>query len=351
MMALQHTAFFMRGSFQAEAYGGRPVQLMSWPHWVSGLLVDLNAPTFWLLVGVSVPLMVASRRRAGDSEHAITLAMLKKAGVLAVLDLTICDWAWRLADPIVPYTHVLLSISLCLALVSVLRLLPHALFALLFLSLLVVYQWQLTRWVDAWSETPSLWVALLVGYQTARWPAIEFALAGWLPVVGIGYLLGHRLAAGSLRRPQEWLRVGFLLMAAWAVFRAMGGFGDLVPYRPGDEWYRALIMNKTPLALTYLLFYLGVASFVLAGLLTAERRMERAPLAWLVVLGRASLFVFVAHIAVYSVLSRAARTIEWGVPRVAVSYGVFLAGMIVLVPMARWYSGWRRRLPHSALLP
>ena len=140
-MALQHVAFFMRGSFQAETYGGRPADLMGWPYWVSGLLVDLNAPTFWLLVGLSVPLMVSTRRGNGDSEWTITRHMMQRAGVLAVLDLTICDWAWRVAEPPVPYTHVLLSIALCLALLSVVRLLSRVAVGAGAVVMLIGYQY------------------------------------------------------------------------------------------------------------------------------------------------------------------------------------------------------------------
>jgi hypothetical protein len=127
----------MRGSFQVESYGGKTIQLMSWPYWVSGLTVDLNAPTFWLLVGMSVPLVVAKHRNLHESERAITLHMLKRAGALALIDLTLCDWAWRLGDPPVPYTHVILSIALCLAILSVARLLPLWLFGTLTLVELV----------------------------------------------------------------------------------------------------------------------------------------------------------------------------------------------------------------------
>lgn len=350
-MALQHTAFFMRGSFQGENYAGQPAQLMSWPHWVSGLAVDLNAPTFWLLAGVSVPLMVAKYRADGLTEAAITRHMLQRAGVIALLDLTVCDWLWRLADPIVPYTHVLLSLAVSFAALSVLRRLPVGVFAAITFALVVVYQSFLPRMVDAWSEVPQWWLALLVGYRTTGWPAIEFALAGWFPLIGLGYLLGYGLALGRLRGPRAWAGVAGALFGGWLLLRSLGGFGDLAPYQPGQEWYRFIIMNKTPLALTYVLFHLGVASAVLALLSWAESRLDRPPLGWLTTLGKASLFVFAGHIAVFAPLTRVARFAEMPVPRVAVTYAVFFAGMALLVPGAAWYARMRRAHPGSVWLP
>lgn len=351
-MALQHTAFFMRGSFQAESYGGQPIRLMTWPYWVSGLAVDLNAPTFWLLVGLSIPLMVAKHRRNGESEGAIMLYMMKRAAALALFDLTICDWAWRLADPPVPYTHVLLSIALCLTLLSVVRLFPVWLFAGLTALAVIWYQTLLTemQMVKVWSETSSVWVAMFLGYRTIGWPALEFGLAGWFPIVGVGFVLGSVVPPNAMSRPRMWLGVGGALLASWFILRWIGSFGDLTPYRPGDEWYRYLMMSKTPLALTYLLFYLGIASLVLAGLIVAERWICGAPLSWLTMLGRASLFVFVCHILVYSLVTRFARIITWPVPSIVASYAVFALGMALLIPLANWYSVWRRGFPRSALL-
>jgi len=349
-MSLQHVAFFMRGSFQAETYGGRPAQLMSWPYWISGLAVDLNAPTFWLLVGMSVPLMVSKHRRAGESEWAITLQMLKRVGVLALLDMTVCEWAWRIADPPVPYTHVLLSISLSLALLSVFRLLPTKILAAAVTAMVIVYQAILPTHVSAWSETDSAWIALLVGYRTAPWPALEFALLGWFPLVCVGFLLGSRDAA-QLKRPVFWCAVSAALWSGWLLLRTTGVFGDLVRYSRGDDWYRFLIMNKTPIALTYVLFYWGLASLLLAGLMRAAPYSRRIPLSWLVALGRASLFAFVAHIGIYSVLTRLTRAVALPLPRVAITYVLFVVGMAILVPTSRYYIDWRSQRPKTVWLP
>lgn len=350
-MSLQHGAFFLRASFQAETYGGQPANLMSWPYWMSGLAVDLNAPTFFLLLGLSVPLMVDKYRRSGWSESAITSQMLKRAAVLALLDLTLCDWAWRGADPPVQYTHVLLSLAIALALLSVVRRVPRPVLGVSTAAALAIYQYALGHSVSAWSETPHFWTALLVGYRTSPWPALEFAVCGWFPLVCVGFLLGTLLTTPRFRRVGTWLSVGGVLLGSWFVLRALGGFGDLTHFESGQAWYRFMIMNKTPITLTYILFYWGISSLLLAGLIRLESRVSRAPIAWLIELGRASLFAFVAHIVILSVLSRGARAVAWPVPRIVVAYAIFAVGMLILIPAAWWYSRWRRSHPEWTLLP
>lgn len=350
-MSLRHVAFFMRGPFQAETYGGQPAQLMSWPHWVSGLLLSMSAPTFWLLAGLSVRLMVAKHLGTGRSEQWVTRHMLRRAVILLAFDVTVCDWFWSLAAPPVAYTHVLLSLAVSLAMLSVLRRLPVWAFATLLLSTVVGYQLWLGSGPAALDASPRWWTALLIGHREAGWPAIEFSLAGWFPLIGAGYLLGGRVVAGSMTTAAAWARLAGVLLLGWFALRMIGGFGDLVPFRSGDEWYRFLILGKTPPALTYLLFYIGVACVAMAVLRRLEARLTQAPFSWLVALGNASLFVFVAHIALYSPLTRLVRMVEWPAPRIVVTYAVFAAGLAVLIPAAHWYAGLRRRHPGSPFLP
>jgi uncharacterized membrane protein len=350
-MSLRHVAFFMRGPFQAETYGGQPAQLMSWPHWVSGLLLSMSAPTFWFLAGLSVRLMVAKHLGSGRSEQWVTRHMLRRAVILLVLDVTVCDWFWSLAQPPVAYTHVLLSIAVSLAMLSVLRRLPVWAFATLLLCTVVGYQVWLGSGPAALDPSSRWWTALLIGHREAGWPAIEFSLAGWFPLIGAGYLLGGRVVAGSMTTATSWARLAGALLLGWFALRLSGGFGDLVPFAAGDEWYRFLILGKTPPALTYLLFYIGVACMALAVLRRLEAQLSRAPFSWLVALGNASLFIFVAHIALYSPLTRLARMAEWPAPRIVVTYAVFAVGLAVLIPAAHWYAGLRRRYPGSPYLP
>ena len=108
-MALDHVASFLRVGLQAETYGGMPAVLESWSHWLAGLFTNVAAPTFWLLSGISVVLLETSRKKKGATDWEISKFLLIRAGLILILDMTICQIFWAGKGP---YTHVLLSIGL-----------------------------------------------------------------------------------------------------------------------------------------------------------------------------------------------------------------------------------------------
>jgi uncharacterized membrane protein len=348
-MFLRHTAFFVGGPLQAETYGGQPINLQSWPHWASGLIANMNTPTFWLLFGVSVALLAAGRRKQGASEWEITRYLLIRAGVLLTLDLTISEWFWDVPAPQVHYTHVLLSIAVSMAILSVARRLPLRVFIGLIVVLLLGYQAFLPYVAANFSNTLNPVTTLLFGYSTQFRPNLEFALFGWFPVAGLGFILGQYVASPVLKRPRTWLAISAGLFALWFGLRLWGGFGDLTPRGPDDPLVFFFIMSKTPLALTYLCFYLGISALIMAGFVALGDRLNGRPFIWLINLGQVSLFAFVAHIVIYGLLSYVAKQFDWSLPRIAVSYGVWLAGLALLFPLAYHYNRLRRSNPNSLL--
>lgn len=348
VMALDHAASFVRTSLQAESYGGQPAILENWTHWVSGLFTNLAAPTFWFLSGVSLALFVASRRRRAESSWATTRFLLTRASVLILLDLTICRWAWAGQGP---YLQVLLSIGLSLALISVVRLLPLRVLLGLGLTLLFSYQLLLPIIAPQFSETNNFWLALLLAYSTKTHPAVEYSLFGWFSLMLLGFVLGHYMTLPALRRAQTWLTAGLALLSVWFVLRLIGGFGDLTPYSAytDAQWYYFLIMNKTPPSLTYLTFNLGIAALVLAMFFNWPGWLSHPLARWLAITGQVSLFVFVVHIVVYSILGQVVMALGLPIPSMIKTYVLWVTGLIILVPLALVYRSLKQRYPQSVL--
>lgn len=346
VMALDHAAWFAGVSLQAETYGGQPAILDTPAHWISGLITNIAAPTFWLLSGFSIALLVASRRKNGESEWAITKFLLIRAGVIILLDLTICQFAWTGNGP---YTHILLSIGLGLIVLSVARLLPVSLFAGLMFILLLGYQLYLPFAPVALTQSNDFWGALFFSYSTKTNPAVEYSLLGWPVLMGLGYVFGTQIHLPILRRARFWVMVGASLLVLWLVLRAMGKFGDLVPFTPGVEWYRFFILSKQPPTLTFFAFNLGIAMLILALLYARGDWLIRFPAQWLVVIGQVSLFFFVTHIIVYAALSKIFGIIPSPIPGMIRAYSLWLAGLTVLFPLARAYRYLRKSYPQSVL--
>lgn len=346
LMGLVHVAAFVHANIQAETYGGQPAVLQGWPYWASALLTTIAAPVFWMLSGVSVALLEASRRRAGETEAQITRFLIIRAGLLLVLDMTIAEWAWAGGGP---YTHILLSLAISLAVMSLARKMPPKLLGLILALLMLGYQAALP-WISAnLSQTPDPILALLLGYRTRPLPALEFSLLGWGPLMGLGYLLGRVIDHPVFRRPGIWAIVGLALLAASFLLRVIGGYGDLVPFTPDQPWYYFLVMSKTPPSLAYFTFKLGVAALVLMLFSMYPAWLARGPGRWLVVCGQASLFFFVIHIVVYNLVSALVLALNLPGPGIVRVYLAWLLGLAILLPLTAWYRTLRRAHPRSAL--
>jgi uncharacterized membrane protein len=346
MMGLDHAAAAVNVSLQAETYGGQAATLLSWPYWVSGMLTNIAAPAFWLLSGVSVSLLEASRRRAGASEADITRFLLIRALVILTLDLTICWAAWGGRTP---YLHVLLNIGLSLMALSVLRRLPLWAFGALMAAQVLGYQLALPYIAANFSQTESLWAAIFLGYSTVTRPAVEFSVLGWSGLMGLGYLLGRLINHPALQRPGTWLAVGAALLSGALLLRGLGGFGDLAPYTAGQPWYYFLVMSKTPPGLAYLMFNLGWAALLLAAFYLWPQRLERAPGQWLVIGGQVSLFFYVMHIIVYNLFGHAVLALALPGPPIIQAYLAWASGLLVLLPLSAAYRRLRRGNPQSFL--
>lgn len=339
-MALDHVASFLWVSLQAETYGGQPAVLESWPHWVAGLFTNIAAPIFWLLSGVSVALLEASRKRKGDSDWQISRFLIIRAGLILFLDMTICQVFWAGKGP---YTHVLLSIGFSLVGLSLLRLLPVYVTTGLSLAVLIGYQFGLPYIAANFSQTDHLWQALLFSYSTRTFPAVEFSLLGWASLMGLGYVLGRGLSNPEL----HWR--GFMtgaapgLLGVWLVLRLSGSFGDLTPYASHQPWYYFLVMSKTPPSLSYLAFNLGLAAVIFTFFSARSHWLKLMPLKWLVLFGQVSLFFFVVHIMVFNLLSRVMRALPLSLPGMVQVFITWGAGLILMLPIASVYRSLRKR--------
>ena len=72
------------------------------------------------------------------------------------------------------------------------------------------------------------------------------------------------------------------------------------------------------------------------------------PWSWLVTLGQASLFTFLAHMLVYRTIGRIELKF---LPHAELFryFTTFGLGLVLLVPMARWYATFKHKYPRSVL--
>ncbi len=349
LMALAHASFFMGAGLQAESYGGQPVFLQGPAYWGSALITHLASPIFWLLSGVSLALLEAGQRRKQLPESAITRFMLIRAGIILALDLTVCSIFWLGKTP---YVHVLTTMAISMALLSVARLLPERVLLALTLVVLVAYQGYLSLIAPqlAANVPQSLLQALWLTYSYNTTPAIGFPVVGWGVLMWLGFWLGRRQGLPQLQRPLTWVAIAGGLLGLWLLLRLLGGYGDLGHFgQVGSSWVHFLVMSKAPPSLSYLAFNLGIAALILAAFHARVAWLERFPGQWLVMVGQVSLFFYVAHIIVYNLVAQVLLQMPLPGPRIIWGYVAWLLGMGVLLLLGYHYRKLRKRHPQSFL--
>ncbi len=347
LMALDHSALFSNVGIQAEHIVGSTTQLEGWPHWVTGLLSNIAAPTFWLISGISVALYVNGQRRKGASEWAISRYLLTRAGAILLLDVCLVSFLWKVENRIYFYQFgVLSSIAVSLVLLTFLRFLPKRAILGLAVALLLGYQWLWAHVPISYNRPYAFWEALWFTYTLRTSPDVWFPVLGWFGLMGSGFVLGQFVTLPTLQHPRVWVAAGLSLLAAWMALRLAGGYGDMVPYKLTDSWPYFFIMSKWPPSLTFFLFNLGLALLAFALLLAYSEYLKRGPLNWLVVYGQASLFFYVAHLGVYKLLGAFTPSVVPGLVR---SYFAWVIGLLILLPPTKFYRQFRQSHPHSIL--
>lgn len=279
MKQRSHAVDALRGAaivsmFAANLAG--PCLLPPHPLWLR-VYGSFAAPAFVFLAGLMTTL---------GNRPAPFLRLLKRSALLLGLAVAIDVLCWGI-EPFETF-DVLYLLGLALPLAALCGRLHGALHALLALSILL-----LTPWLQS-----ALGYGPLLPDQLAYpWPAWRrllvdgwFPVFPWLGVALLGGLAGRvELLTGAARR---WL------VPAGTALAAAGSLGWLLkpPTLVTRAGYSELFYPSSP---QYLATALGAVLLMLALFEQLSRRFE---LKWLVVLGRASLVLYVAHVALIALL-------------------------------------------------
>jgi uncharacterized membrane protein len=195
-----------------------------------------------------------------------------------------------------------------------------------------------------------------------------YPLVPWVAVMALGFCFGRVLELPSDQRQRIILRLGIGVTMAFLVVRSVNRYGDGEPWSWGASavytvlWF--LNTTKYPPSLQFLLMTLGPALILLW-------YFDRRPFSRtnpLIVFGRVPLFYFVLHflaahiaavmLAVFTYGS-SAFTFMWGpVPSMGgdarkfppsfgwdlwVAYAVWIAIVVALYPLCRWFAGVKER--------
>jgi uncharacterized membrane protein len=355
LMALDHSAYYLSVNVQAEHYMDAINPFPSMGYRLIGLLTNLSAPTFWLVSGISVALLTRTLRRQGGNEWAPTKFLLIRAGFLFLLDWLVVPFLWsKRWVPTYDYSFGLLaSFAVSLLLLAVLRFLRLRVILAISLASLFGYEWIASRvtpdLLREWGLGIRLWTTYGTPGHTPNHLGVTFPVLGWFGLMGCGYVLGKRLKTVDGRRPGVWAAIGVGLLATWLVVRIVNGYGNVVPRSYTHDWTEFFTMYKGPVSVAFMAFNLGFGCLAFAWLLRHGKMLVQRPWRWMVNLGQASLFVFLTHLLVYRTLARIQLKFFHEEGQLVRYMLTFVLGLVILVPVARWYSRLKRRHPGTIL--
>ncbi|MFL5617415.1 MAG: DUF1624 domain-containing protein [Gemmatimonadaceae bacterium] len=191
-----------------------------------------------------------------------------------------------------------------------------------------------------------------------------YPLIPWIGVMAAGYVFGRLYTMDAADRHRLLVRLGVAIIATFVVLRATNLYGDpskwsIQPRGAAFTVLSFLNLTKYPPSLLYLCMTLGPAILLLA-FLERERRGRLAMA--LVQFGRVPLLFYVlqwvfAHGVAYAAFVAAGKPTEAlfifhnnppetlaraGFP-LAVVYAFWIAGVLALYPVCKWYAGVKRR--------
>jgi uncharacterized membrane protein len=195
---------------------------------------------------------------------------------------------------------------------------------------------------------------------------VSYPLVPWIGVMALGYAAGPWLELPVARRRSLSVKLGAALTLGFVVLRTLNHYGDPTPWssQRSGLWTLLSFLNceKYPPSLDYLLMTLGPALIAFGSI-----RFESPRLRFLIVFGQVPLLFYVLHLFVLRFTSLPVAFARFGPlafappPRgtgaspelpLAVTYLAWLATLLLLYPVCRWYAALKatKRRPWMSYL-
>lgn len=363
IMALDHT----RDYFHAYSFYYSPTDLAhtSPAIFFTRLITHFCAPVFVFLAGTSAFLSGQNK-----SKKDLSLFLLKRGLWLIILEITVVCFGWFF-NPLfsVQGLQVIWVLGLCMIVLAVLIHFPKTIIFIIGITMVASHNLLDPIHVPGnnlagfgWSVLHEFNVFSFAGINIyAAYPIIP-----WVGVMGLGYCFGslykHGFDASKRKRILVWTGVTTILL--FLIIRYINVYGD-----PG-KWsvqrstlYTFLSFfntHKYPPSLLYLLMTLGPSMLFLA---ITEKPLNRFT-SFISTYGRVPLFFYLVHIYILHLLGMLAAVLtgfKWtdmviqdtwitespalkgygfGLP---VVYLVWIAVVILLYPLCRWYDNYKLR--------
>jgi uncharacterized membrane protein len=381
IMLLDHTRDFVHtGGFASD-----PTDLArtTVPLFLTRWITHFCAPVFVFLAGTAAYMQRARGKPVGE----LSRFLLTRGLWLALVELTVIRLVAFLGLGLgAPFQlGVIWAIGISMVCLAGLVRLPTRAVAAFGVATIALHNLLDGRVVaDAWrgpdSPVPSAVDKLLSVlhqpnfFPVADWPSplvvVLYPLVPWIGVMAAGYAFGALYRIEAPRRGRVLVRLGLGLTAAFIALRLLDVYGDPRGWQldhPRGAAISALSFlntEKYPPSLHYLLMTLGPAIALLGALDGRTDLARRRLTGWLVTFGRVPMFFYVlqwpmaraagialgllagqsvAHLFIdmgQLFSSPPPQGVGFGLP---VVYAAWIAGVLLLYPLCRWYAALKER--------
>ena len=305
-------------------------------------VTHICAPTFVFLAGTGLALSVGRRTSAGERPGDIDRHIILRGLIITALELWM---SLVFGQGKVLVLQVLYAIGLGMVCMAFLRRL-----SLRWLFALSLLGWLASEPLAAWAQGAQGPLAVLGqllfsgGFLGPR-AVVGYPLFPWLCTLVLGFCFGLWLlnqpsgqkARAATRLLLPW---GLGLLVLYGVLRGFNSLGNMGLFRHDDSFVQWLHVSKYPPSLAYWGLELGLAALLLA--LAFRARLTWPPL---VLLGQTALFYYLLHAHLLVVASLALGMHKRA--GLLATYVATLAVVAVLLPVCRWYRGYKRAHPNG----
>jgi uncharacterized membrane protein len=381
IMLLDHTRDFVHyGAFRFD-----PTDLtqtnpaLFFTRWIT----HFCAPVFVFLAGTSAWFQM----RRGKSKKDLSRFLVSRGVWLIILEFTAVRFLafWEFNLQLLGVAQVIWVLGWCMIVLAALIHLPVRAVATFGIAMIVLHNTldgvTITQWQGPGSPVPSplakLWAVLHLStaFPVAGWPSpvvfVLYPLIPWIGVMAVGYAFGRVYEWDPVERRRNLFRWGLAITAGFIVLRALDFYGDPNGWAPQSRAAMTVVSffntQKYPPSLLFLMMTLGPALMLLSVWDrfndSADPPARRNAIAnALITFGRVPLFFYLlqwptAHGAGYLLSLATGKDTGYffqapgpgfNLPPNAgfslpVTYAAWIAGVLLLYPLCRWFAGVKAR--------
>ena len=352
LMAWDHVSGFWNLYHQGgEGILGRRPVFASLTWFLARFVTHWCAPTFIFLAGTVLALSAARRLGRGESQRDVSLRMIKRSGILLLLEAFVVSPAFG-TPPF--YFGVIASIGVCFIIFSVYRRLPPIIIMALSLLIILAHPFLNLDWIP--NDNPGGWYLRVILHEPNHdWPPFTglYPIVPWIGVMGLGWCFGTYLTGLEPEKTRNLkvplAAIGCASIALFIIVRWLNGYGNLLPRR-GNTLMDWLYVAKYPPSLAFLLWTLGgMCLFMALGLYLEQRHgFDKGLTGVILSFGRNPLFFYLTHLWLYRVRPGwVARPVAY--LDIYTTIAFWIVGLVVLWRLCLRYEKFKRQHPDSLL--